>query len=156
MLKAGNKAPGFFDIGHFEDETSLSQPGGKKVVVFFFPRANTAGCTLEAKEFAQLYGEFSKLGAEVMGVSTDSAGVLKKFSDKLKLPYRLVSDPDHKIAELYGVWREKKLYGKSYMGTVRSTFVIDVDGTILKAYDRVKAARHARQVLEDIIALDKG
>lgn len=121
---------------------------GKTTVVFFFPKADTPGCTQESCDFRDLSKRFEKKDAIIVGISPDKAEAQAKFATKYGLPYTFVPDPDHSIAEAYGVWKEKKNYGKTYMGIERTTFVIDPKGKIAQIYSRVKVAGHAEKVLE--------
>jgi len=127
-----------------------SAPKGKTTVVFFFPKADTPGCTQESCDFRDLSKKFEKKNAAIIGVSPDKAEAQAKFATKYGLPYTFVPDPDHAIAEAYGVWKEKKNYGKTYMGIERTTFVIDPKGKIAQIYPRVKVAGHAEKVLESL------
>lgn len=155
MLNTGMPAPGFSLLEKRGNEVSLRDFSGKYVVLFIYPKANTSGCTLEAREFAALNGEFEALGAVVIGLSRDTVEVQAKFAEKYELPYLLLSDPEHKVIEEYGAWREKPMYGKKIMGTIRSSFIISPDGKIAAVYDKVKSAGHAEAVLQDLKALIK-
>lgn len=134
-------------------EFSLENYRGKKIVLYFYPKDNTAGCTLEAIEFSALKDEFEKLGAVVIGVSKDSIKSHKNFIQKHNLEVELVSDESLSIQEHFDVWKLKKMCGKEYMGTVRSTFIIDDKGNILKEFRNVKAKGHAQKILEELRAL---
>ena len=123
---------------------------GKTFVVFFFPKADTPGCTQESCDFRDLSKKFAKKNVEIVGISPDKAEAQAKFATKYGLPYTFVPDPDHSIAEAYGVWKEKKNYGKTYMGIERTTFVIDPQGKIAQVYPRVRVAGHAEKVLESL------
>ena len=123
---------------------------GKTTVVFFFPRADTPGCTQESCDFRDRSKKFAKKNVEIVGISPDKAEAQAKFAAKYGLRYTFVPDPDHSIAEAYGVWKEKKNYGKTYMGIERTTFVIDPQGKIAQIYPRVKVAGHAEKVLESL------
>lgn len=129
-------------------EFSLDKYKGKKIVLYFYPKDNTSGCTLEAIQFSELKDEFEKLNAVVIGVSKDSLLSHKKFIEKHNLKVELVSDEDISIQEHFDVWKLKKMCGKEYMGTVRSTFILDDEGNILKEFRNVKAKGHAVKVLE--------
>ena len=129
-------------------EFSLDKYKVKKIVLYFYSKDNTSGCTLEAIQFSELKDEFEKLNAVIIGVSTDSLASHKKFIEKHNLTVELVSDEDLSIQEHFDVWKMKKLYGKEYMGTVRSTFILDDKGNILKEFRNVKAKDHALNVLE--------
>ena len=123
---------------------------GKTMVVFFFPKADTPGCTQESCDFRDLSKKFAKKNVEIAGISPDKAEAQAKFATKYGLPYTFAPDPDHSIAEAYGVWKEKKNYGKTYMGIERTTFVIDPSGKVAQIYARVKVAGHAEKVLESL------
>ena len=142
-LKTGDRAPGIRS-GAFD----LSKLRGKRVVIFFYPKSDTPGCTKEACEFRDALTQFAKANAEIVGISPDKTEAQQKFATKYSLPYTLVPDADHSIAEAYGVWKEKSMYGKKYMGIERSTFVVDETGKIEKVFAKVKPAGHAAQVLE--------
>ena len=129
-------------------EFSLDKYKGKKIILYFYPKDNTSGCTLEAIQFSELKDEFEKLNAVVIGVSKDSLLSHKKFIEKHNLKVELVSDEDISIQEHFDVWKLKKMCGKEYMGTVRSTFILDDEGNILKEFRNVKAKGHAVKVLE--------
>lgn len=129
-------------------EFSLDKYKGKKIILYFYPKDNTSGCTLEAIQFSELKDEFEKLNAVVIGVSKDSLLSHKKFIEKHNLKVELVSDEDISIQEHFDVWKLKKMCGKEYMGTVRSTFILDDEGNILKEFRNVKAKDHAVKVLE--------
>jgi thioredoxin-dependent peroxiredoxin len=144
-LKPGDQAPEIQGPNF-----KLSKLKGKTVVVFFFPKADTPGCTKESCEFRDLSPKFSKKNVEIVGISPDQAEAQAKFATKYGLPYTFVPDPDHKISEAYGVWKEKSMYGRTYMGIERTTFVVDSQGKIAKVYPKVKVAGHAEQVLQDI------
>lgn len=134
-------------------EFSLENYRGKKIVLYFYPKDNTSGCTLEAIEFSALKDEFEKLGAVVIGVSKDSIKSHKNFIQKHNLEVELVSDESLSIQEHFDVWKLKKMCGKEYMGTVRSTFIIDDKGNILKEFRNVKAKGHAQKILEELRTL---
>ena len=148
MLKEGDKAPDFTLKNDEDKDVSLSDFMGKKVVLYFYPRDNTPGCTREAISFKEVYDEIIATGAVVIGISKDSVASHKKFRDKQGLPFHLLSDPNHEVIETYGAWQEKKLYGKTFMGIVRSTFIIDEKGMIFKVYPKVKPDTHGKEVLE--------
>ena len=147
MLKEGDKAP---DI-QLETDTGelfrLSAQKGKKVVLYFYPRADTPGCTVEACEFRDHSRKFAKKDAVIVGISPDAVKSQAKFKDKFDLPFTLLCDVDKKAAEAYGVYKEKNMYGKKVMGIERTTFVIGEDGRVAKIYPKVKAQGHAGQVL---------
>jgi peroxiredoxin Q/BCP len=142
-IQVGDKAP---DIK--TSEFSLADAKGQRVVLFFFPKADTPGCTTEACEFRDAQKTFTRKNAAIVGISPDKPAAHAKFAEKYSLPYTLVPDPDHAIAEAYGVWKEKSMYGRKYMGIERTTFVIDEKGKIAKIFAKVKAAGHAAEVLE--------
>jgi thioredoxin-dependent peroxiredoxin len=142
-IQVGDKAP---DIK--SSEFKLSDHKGKRVVVFFYPKSDTPGCTKEACEFRDASKIFSKQDAVIVGVSPDKAPAQQKFATKCSLPYALVPDPEHSIAEAYGVWKEKSMYGRKYMGIERTTVVIDGKGKIAHIFAKVKPEGHAAQVLE--------
>jgi peroxiredoxin Q/BCP len=144
-LEPGDRAP---DIGSGAFE--LSNLRGKRVVIFFFPKSDTPGCTKEACEFRDSSKKFTKANAEIVGISPDKSEAQQKFAAKYSLPFTFVPDPDHSIAEAYGVWKEKSMYGRKYMGIERSTFVIGTDGKIEKMFAKVKPEGHAAQVLESL------
>ena len=131
---------------------SLASLKGQRVVVFFFPKADTPGCTKEACEFRDSSKTFAKQNAAIIGISPDQPAAHAKFANKYGLPYTLVADPDHVIAEAYGVWKEKSMYGRKYMGIERTTFVIDEKGKIAHIFPKVKPVGHAAQVLEALRA----
>jgi peroxiredoxin Q/BCP len=131
---------------------SLASVKGQRVVVFFFPKADTPGCTKEACEFRDSAKLFAKQNAAIIGISPDQPAAHAKFATKYGLPYTLVADPDHAIAEAYGVWKEKSMYGRKYMGIERTTFVIDEKGKIAHIFAKVKPVGHAAQVLEALRA----
>lgn len=147
MLTVGEKAPEFTLQDKDGNTVSLSDFAGKKVVVYFYPKDNTPGCTRQACAFAAAYDGLRQKGAVVVGVSKDSAASHKKFAEKHGLPFVLLSDPDHAVLELYDVWKEKKQYGKVSMGTVRSTYIIDPEGVIRRAMPKVKPDTNAADVL---------
>ena len=148
MLEIGTKAPDFTLPDQDGVERSLSDYRGKKVILYFYPKDNTAGCTKQACGFAELYPQIQEKDAVVLGVSKDSVASHKRFQEKFDLPFTLLSDPDHRVIEEYGTWQEKKNYGKTYMGTVRTTYLIDEEGTIISAKGKVKAATNPEDTLE--------
>ena len=148
MLEPGMKAPEFALLDKNEKPISLSDFRGKKVVLYFYPKDNTPGCTRQACAFARLHSEFREENAVVIGVSKDSSASHLKFAEKYELPFILLSDPERKAIQAYGVWQEKKLYGKVSMGVVRSTYLIDEDGVIDKVMPKVKPDANAREILE--------
>jgi peroxiredoxin Q/BCP len=148
MLEAGMKAPEFALPDKNGRTVSLSDFRGKKVVLYFYPKDSTSGCTRQALAYAQTFEEFKKRGVEVIGISRDSAASHARFAEKNDLPFILVSDTERTAIESYGVWQEKKNYGKVSMGVVRSSFVIDENGVILRAAYKVKPDTDASDVLE--------
>ncbi len=144
----GDRAPAFALPAHPGGKTiRLSQFKGKQnVVLYFYPRDNTPGCTQEACDFRDQHGDFESAGTVVLGVSTDSLSSHGKFADKYDLPFPLLSDEDHSVSEKYGVWVEKKQYGRTYMGMQRATFLIDKQGKIAAAWPKVKVAGHVEEV----------
>ena len=148
MLEAGTKAPAFTLPDQDGSPVSLSDFAGKKVVLYFYPKDSTPGCTRQACAFAAAYGEFERLGVPVIGVSKDSAASHRKFADKHSLPFLLLSDPELTAIQAYGVWQEKKLYGKVSMGVVRTTYIIDENGVIEKAMPKVKPDTNAAEILD--------
>ena len=147
MLEVGTKAPAFTLPDKDGNLVSLSDYLGKKVILYFYPRDNTPGCTRQAVAFAERFGAFEEKNAVVIGVSKDSAASHLKFAEKHQLPFVLLSDPDHQVLEAYGVWQEKKLYGKVSMGVVRSTYLIDEQGVIEKVMPKVKPDTNAAELL---------
>ena len=146
-LTVGAKAPTFSAPDQSGKIVSLNDFKGKKVVLYFYPKNDTPGCTTEACSFRDGHSAFLKKGAVVLGVSPDSAKSHKKFIEKFSLPFPLLADEDKAIAQAYGVWVEKSMYGKKYMGVERSTFVIGGDGKLLAVYRKVKPAEHTAEVL---------
>lgn len=145
--QAGQQAPDFSTPNQNNDLVSLNDLSGQWVILYFYPKDDTPGCTTEAKDFTELYQEFSALKATILGVSPDSAKTHCKFIDKHNLSITLLSDPEHVLTESYGAWRLKKFMGKEYMGVVRSTFLISPDRIIAYAWPNVKAKGHAQAVL---------
>lgn len=147
MVEEGKPAPAFTLPSDGGNTVSLESLRGKPVVLYFYPKDDTPGCTTQACGIRDAWGEFEKAGAVVLGVSPDSATSHVKFRDKYELPFTLLADEDHAIAEAYGVWVEKNMAGKTFMGVERSTFVIDADGNVAKVMRRVKPDTHADDVL---------
>lgn len=147
MLEIGTKAPEFILPDKDGNTVSLTDFAGKKVVLYFYPKDNTPGCTRQACAFAGAYQEFKKINAVVIGISKDSVASHQKFAEKYGLPFILLSDPELTAIQAYGVWQEKKLYGKVSMGVVRSTFVIDENGMIEKVMPKVKLDTNAAEIL---------
>ena len=148
MLEEKTKAPTFTLPDKDGKDVSLSDFAGQKVVLYFYPRDNTPGCTRQACAFAAAYEEFKELNAVVIGISKDSQKSHQKFAEKHELPFILLSDPDLTAIQAYDVWKEKKLYGKVSMGVVRSTYIIDEEGMIEKAMEKVKPDTNAAEILE--------
>lgn len=148
LLEVGAKAPEFTLPDKDGREVSLSQFLGKKVVLYFYPRDNTPGCSRQACAFAGAYDEFREQDVVVIGVSKDSVASHQRFAEKYDLPFLLLSDPERKAIEPYGVWQEKKLYGKVSMGVVRTTYIIDENGCIEKVMPKVKPDTNAAEILE--------
>ena len=148
MLEKGMKAPDFSLSDKDGNMVSLSQFAGKKVIVYFYPKDNTPGCTRQACAFAEAFEKFRNIDAIVIGISKDSVSSHVKFAEKYALPFVLLSDPEHEVIEAFGAWGEKKNYGKTYFGTVRSTFVIDENGIIEKVMPKVKPDTNAAEILE--------
>ena len=150
MVNEGEEAPDFTLQADDERKVSLKDCRGKKVVLFFYPKDWTPGCTREAIEFRDIAKEFEKEGAIILGVSRDSIRSHQKFKQKHELPFTLLSDPEGKVLDLYGVWKKKSLYGRTFMGTERTTFLIDEKGIVKKVYRKVKAKGHAQVCLLDL------
>lgn len=147
MLEIGTKAPEFTLLDQNGESRSLSDYRGQKVILYFYPKDNTPGCTKQACSFGDLMPQFREKGAVILGVSKDSVASHKKFEEKYGLPFTLLSDPERTVIEAYDVWKEKKNYGKVSMGVVRSTYLIDEEGVIVKAFGNVKAADNPAQML---------
>lgn len=147
MVEVGQKAPLFTLPDQNGEMVSLESYRGQKVIVYFYPRDNTPGCTRQAQAFAAEHEAFVQKGAVVLGISKDSVASHQKFAAKYELPFRILSDPDHQVLEAYGVWQEKKLYGKVSMGTVRTTFLIDEEGVVQSVMKKVKPDTNACQVM---------
>jgi len=154
MLKEGDKAPDFclkgIDERGEEKEFCLKDFRGEKLILYFYPKDDTPGCTTEACDFRDNLNQLNSLGIKVVGVSPDSVSSHKKFKEKYKLNFPLLSDPDHKVASAYGAYGEKKMYGKTKMGIIRSTFLIDEEGRLQKAWYNVKAKGHVEKILKEL------
>ncbi len=149
-LKQGDRAPEFILSDQNGKKLKLSDFKGQWVLVYFYPRDNTPGCTKEACAFRDSFKEYEKIEAKVIGISTDSVESHGKFVKKYQLPFPLLADEDKKAVAQYGVWGMKKFIGKEYMGTIRTSFLIDPKGNIAKIYEKVKPADHAKEVLKDL------
>ena len=150
MLEIGTQAPEFTLPDQNGELRSLADYRGRKVILYFYPRDNTPGCTKQACSFAELYPQFREKGAAVLGVSKDSVASHKKFEEKYGLPFTLLSDVEKEVIQAYDVWKEKKNYGKVSMGVVRTTYLIDENGVIVKAFGKVKAAENPAQMLNEL------
>lgn len=150
MLEVGKKAPSFTLLDQNGKKHSLKDYLGKKVVLYFYPKDNTSGCTKEACSFKELYPHFMEKGAVVIGISKDSVKSHKNFEEKYELPFILLSDEDTEVIQKYDVWKEKSMYGRKYMGIERSTYLIDEKGKIIKAYQKVKPSDNPKDVLGDL------
>ena len=148
MLEPGTKAPDFKLFDNNGEAVELKGFLGKKVVVYFYPRDNTPGCTKQACAFRDEFEAYRQLDVPVIGISKDSVASHVKFAQKHELPFILLSDPEHQVIEAYDVWKEKKLYGKTSFGTVRTTYIIDEDGFIEKVYGKVKPDLNAKEILD--------
>ena len=150
MLEVGDKAPEFTAPADGGGQVKLKDLRGQMVILYFYPKDNTPGCTKEACDFRDNMASFSEKEVAVVGVSPDSVASHDKFKTKLDLPFPLVSDPDHRIAEAYGVWKEKSLYGRKFMGIERSTFVIDEKGKIAEIHGKVRVKNHIGSLVEGL------
>lgn len=148
MVEEGKKAPDFTLPDQNGKKVKLSDLKGKYVVLYFYPKDDTPGCTKEACNFRDSFPKFDKTDAVILGVSPDSVASHKKFAEKYKLQFQLLADEDKKVVEKYGVWKEKSMYGKKYMGVERTTFIIDPEGKIKKIFPKVKVDNHHKEVLE--------
>lgn len=153
-VKIGNKAPSFTLPDQNGNKLSLSDLSGKNVVLYFYPKDDTTGCTKEACQFRDVFPKFKGVNAVVIGVSPDSVESHKKFEKKYNLPFTLLSDEKKSVLEKYEVWKEKSMYGRKYMGVERTTFIIDDKGKIRNIFNKVKVADHEKQVLEALKELD--
>jgi thioredoxin-dependent peroxiredoxin len=152
VIEEGKPAPEFELQSDTGDTVKLSDFRGKTVVLYFYPKDDTPGCTTEACEFRDAYDDYRERNIEVIGISPDDVVSHEKFKSKYSLPFPLLADPDHAVAEAYGVWSERNFAGKKYMGINRSTFVIDPDGKVARAMLGIKPAGHAANVLENVAA----
>ena len=148
MPEVGKKAPDFTLLDQDGKKVSLKDFTGKKVVLYFYPKDNTSGCTKEACNFRDEFPKFKKSDAVIIGISPDSVNSHKKFAEKYNLPFTLLSDEDKKVLEKYEVWKEKSMYGRRYMGVERTTYVIDENGKIKKIFNKVKVDGHNKEVME--------
>lgn len=150
MLEVGSQAPDFTLLNQNGEEISLSQFKGKKVILYFYSKDNTPGCTKQACNYAQNYSAIEANGAIVIGISKDSVSAHNKFAQKYQLPFIILSDPETKVLQAYDVWKLKKMYGREFMGVVRTTYLIDEEGIIVKAFGKVKAASDGDKMLEEL------
>lgn len=148
MLKVGEKAPYFEGVTQSGEGVKLSDFAGKKLILYFYPKDNTSGCTLEAKSLRDGKAQLAEMGFEIVGVSPDSVRSHQNFCNKHELNFTLVADTDKVIAEAYGVWKEKSMCGRKYMGIVRTTFIIDEQGMIIHIFDKVNTANHYQQIID--------
>ena len=148
MISEGQSLPKF-QLSDSDGNTVKSNDlKGKKLVIYFYPKDFTPGCTIEADEFSKDYNKFQKAGIEIIGISKDDVESHKKFCNKMKIPYILLADTETKVSKMFGVWGKKKFMGKEYMGIIRSTFLINENGKIFKIFEKVKAKGHSKEVLE--------
>ncbi len=148
MLKEGTKAPDFKLMGHDGEDISLKDFSGRKVVLYFYPKDNTPGCTKEACSIRDVYDDILDAGAVVLGISKDKPDSHVKFRRKFSLPFYLLSDPEAKVIEAYQAWKKKTMFGKSFMGILRCTYIIDEEGIIIKSFPKVRPDEHGREILE--------
>ena len=153
MLEAGQQAPDFTLSDQNGDDLTLSDLRGQTVVLYFYPRADTPGCTTQACGIRDHRNDYADTGARVVGVSPDEVDAVRKFADKYDLDFTLLADADHAVADAYGTWGEKSMYGKKYMGVARATFLIDAEGTIAKVFPKVSPKTHDEVVLEALAEL---
>lgn len=149
-LSAGEKAPEFTLKDELDQEFRLSDYSGKTILLYFYPKDDTPGCTAEACNFRDDYSEYEKAGVTILGISPDTAKSHLKFKEKYDLPFTLLADPDHQIANAYGVWGPKKFMGRVYNGVLRTTFLIGPDSQIIKVFEKVKPAEHSAEVLAEL------
>ncbi len=154
MIKEGNKAPVFSSPDQDGKKVSLSDLRGKNIVLYFYPKDNTSGCTKEACQFRDAFPKFKGANALIIGVSPDSVESHKKFEKKYELPFTLLSDEKKSVLEKYEVWKEKSMYGRKYMGVERTTFIIDKEGKIRNIFNKVKVSDHEKQVLQALKELE--
>ncbi len=154
MLQTGDQAPLDIVVSNQEGKTaSLQDWLGKYTVIYFYPKDDTPGCTKEACGIRDDWGQFEAMGVSVFGVSPDGAESHQKFINKFQLPFPLLCDPEHQLAEAFGAWGEKKNFGKTYHGTLRYTFILDAQGVVVKVYPKVKPEEHAQELLQDLKTL---
>ncbi len=154
MVEQGDQAPDFTLPDQDGNRVTLSELRGQSVVLYFYPKADTPGCTTQACGIRDHRAEYERAGAKVLGVSPDPVGAVQKFAENYTLDFELLADENHEVADLFGVWGEKKMYGKTYMGVARATFVIDPDGRIAKVFPKVSPKTHDEVVLEALGELD--
>ena len=147
-MNIGDKVPERLGLNEKGEEVLLSNYRGKKLVLYFYPKDNTSGCTAEACSLRDNYSTLREQGYEVIGVSVDSAASHQKFIDKYQLPFNLIADTEHELVEAMGVWGEKSMYGRKFMGIVRTTFIIDEEGVIVHIFDNVNTANHYQQIID--------
>lgn len=150
MVEFGERAPDFILMSDAGSEVRLSSFRGRKVVLYFYPKDGTSGCTQEAREFRDLAERFGEANVVILGVSKDGVESHQRFKEQNGLPFTLLSDPEAKVLSLYGVWKKRTLYGRSFLGTERTTFLIDENGTVTKVYRKVKPKGHAQACLLDL------
>ena len=154
MLEAGSKAPDFTLKDQKGKNVTLSDLSGKTVVLYFYPKANTSGCTTQAEGVRDHKAEYQNAGATIIGISPDEVKAIKKFDDTNKLGFPLLADKDHKVAELYGTWVEKSMYGNKFMGVQRTTFIISGDGKVVRVFPKVQPKRHDDVVLKALVEMN--
>ena len=154
-IKINQKAPAISLLDQNGEQQKLSDFLGQWVLIYFYPKDDTPGCTTEACGLRDSFPKLNKLKAKVLGISTDSVASHKKFADKYKLPFNLLADTNKTVVEKYGVWAEKSMYGRKYFGVLRTSFLVDPQGKIVRIYEKVKPAEHADQVLTDLKALQR-
>jgi len=154
MVEVGKKAPAVKLKNQDGETVSLNNLKGKNIVLYFYPKDDTSGCTKEACSFRDEFPKFGKHNAVILGVSPDSVESHKKFKAKYKLPFDLLSDEAKEVVEMYGVWQEKSMYGRKYMGVVRTTFIIDKNGTVKKIFPKVKVENHEQEVMDALKELE--
>jgi peroxiredoxin Q/BCP len=153
MLKEGDKAPAFTLKDQNGEKVKLSDLKGQPVVVYFYPRADTPGCTTQACGIRDRSDDYAATGARVLGISPDEVSEIAKFAGKFDLDFTLLADPDHKVAEKYGAWGEKSMYGKKYLGVLRNTYIVDANGKIAKVLPKVQPKEHDKLVLKALAEL---